>query len=703
MVDRVSHENSLHEYDFDLPVTHDFLEETEIKFCAGNIKNCLDEWKKITNDKHVLETVSGCNIDLIATPYQPIPSKQINFSEDESKIIEDELLVMLEKGVIEKTLHEEGEFVSNIFLRPKKDGKFRVILNLKPFNQFVDTEHFKMDSITTCINLMKQDCHMASIDLRDAYYSVPIRTQDRKFLKFKWNGQLYGYTCLPMGLACAPRKFVKLLKPVFAHLHSEGFISSGYLDDIFLQGDNYNICMENVERTISLLTKLGFFIHFKKSIMTPCTKMEHLGFVLDSQDMKVSLTDEKHKKLNDKIDKLLTTERPTIRAVASTIGSMISYMPAVRYGPMHYRSLEREKIKSLRDSKGNFDACMSLSEKAIEQLNWWRYKAKLYPELINIHEPDHVICTDASGAGWGAKMADQECGGRWSESERECHINELELRAVEFGLKSLCGNLNKKHILVKSDNVTTVAYVRNMGGCKSIKCDIIATRIWEWAIEHDIWLTITHIEGRLNTDPDALSRVFDDKTEWMINPILFRLINKRYKPEIDLFASRLNRQLDLYVTWQPDPHAIAVNAFTFNWAGKLNYIFCPFSVIPQALAKLERERAEAVMIAPFWPAQSWFAKLTRLLVETPKMLPRGRRQLLLPFDKSQTHPMWRKMLLMVCHLSGDTLRNQEFRRHLRESYSVHGGPVHTNNTVHTSINGPSFAIDGVWIDIKPLS
>ena len=55
------------------------------------------------------------------------------------------------------------------------------------------------DSGTTEVNIM------ASVDLKDAYYSVPIASEDRKFLKFEWKGDYYQYTCLPNGLACAPR------------------------------------------------------------------------------------------------------------------------------------------------------------------------------------------------------------------------------------------------------------------------------------------------------------------------------------------------------------------------------------------------------------------------------------------------------------------------------------------------------------------
>jgi hypothetical protein len=107
------------------------------------------------------------------------------------------------KGVTEPTNPESGEFIS-IFLSLKKDGTFRVILNLKRLNEFVEYHHFKMDTIYTAIHLMKQGCFMASIDLQDAYYTVPVCPNHRKYLKFSWRGQLYQYTCLPNGLASAP-------------------------------------------------------------------------------------------------------------------------------------------------------------------------------------------------------------------------------------------------------------------------------------------------------------------------------------------------------------------------------------------------------------------------------------------------------------------------------------------------------------------
>ena len=55
---------------------------------------------------------------------------------------------------------------------------------------------------------------MASIDMKDAYYSIPVKNEDRKYLRFKWEDQFYEFTCLPNGLSCAPRQFTKILKPL---------------------------------------------------------------------------------------------------------------------------------------------------------------------------------------------------------------------------------------------------------------------------------------------------------------------------------------------------------------------------------------------------------------------------------------------------------------------------------------------------------
>ena len=188
-----------------------------------------------------------------------------------------------------------------------------MILNLKEFNRFIVYHHFKMDNIESCVRLMKPGCFMASTDLSDAYFSVPVDRSHQKYLTFLWKRKLYQSTCLAQGLACARRGFTKLLKPVFANLRLKGHVSSGYLDDSFLEGDTSEACSSNVQDTLTLLGDLDFCPNLDKSVVQPTQVLEHLGFILNSLDMSVSITDRNFGKLLDSAHKILQSTFVPVR------------------------------------------------------------------------------------------------------------------------------------------------------------------------------------------------------------------------------------------------------------------------------------------------------------------------------------------------------------------------------------------------------
>ena len=685
-------------------ITKDLSNSTMNNFVGGNIANCYDNWTKLTSDEFILQCVRGCHITFTHTPRQYAVPNIIRFNECERSIVNEEVKKLRLKQVIEPVPHETDEYISNVFLRLKKNGKYRLIINLRPLNKLVEYQHFKMDSIHTCIALMKQNCYMASLDLQDAYYSVPVAQDFRKFLKFKWNGELYQFNSLPMGLACAPRIFTKILKPVFSHLREQGHVSSGYIDDTFLEGDTYDICKQNVTATLELLDELGFSVQREKSVTEPTQIMEHLGFILNSLNMTVTLTSEKYNTIGEKASHLLSNSNPTIREVASVIGTFISYLPGVQYGALYYRHLELDKIAALKESKGNFEATMTLSNEARADLRWWIENAHTCPVYVNHGEPEFELFTDASGHGWGCHYGDVKTGGRWNTSEKEKHINVLELTAVLFSLQSLFHSHSNTHIRLRVDNTTAVTYINNMGGVKSPTCNAVTKLIWEFCITRNIWITCSHICGSENIIADKKSRLFNDQTEWMLHPDLFKSITKcLLEPTIDLFASRLNKQLPVYVSWEPDPEAFDTDAFSLSWNKHLLYIFCPFSLIHKALQKVELEKGEGLIIVPLWTTQSWYPKLLRLLVKPPILLPRKTNTLSLPFSPTEIHPLAKKMTLMACHISGRGCESSAFRRNLRMSSATHGGQGRSANTVPTSPSGHYFVVDGVKIPCNQLS
>ena len=165
-----------------------------------------------------------------------------------------------------------------------------MILNLKTLNKDVEYHHFKMETLRNALDLVRKNCFFCSLDLKDAYFSVHVTEASQEFLKFSWRSQLYAFTAFPNGLACCPRLFTKLLKPVMAHLHMLGFVSTIFIDDTLLMGDSEEECVQNVKQSLALFQKLGFVVHPEKSVLVPSHKITYLGFVIDSQCMTVTPT-----------------------------------------------------------------------------------------------------------------------------------------------------------------------------------------------------------------------------------------------------------------------------------------------------------------------------------------------------------------------------------------------------------------------------
>lgn len=84
----------------------------------------------ITSDNEILTSVRGATIEFDNRPFN-LPRTQSNFSVDECAIIDGEIVKLLSKNSIETTDHDPYEVISNIFIRSKKDGGHRLILNLK--------------------------------------------------------------------------------------------------------------------------------------------------------------------------------------------------------------------------------------------------------------------------------------------------------------------------------------------------------------------------------------------------------------------------------------------------------------------------------------------------------------------------------------------------------------------------------------------
>ena len=119
-----------------LPTLLTYLQYLCNSFKAGQVATHFITWRTLTSDSVLLSDVLGASIECVATPVQHRLPHQA-FSEGEYPIVHQEVHKLVEKGVITKTSPMPGQILSSIFLRPKKDGSDRLILNLKGLNEAV--------------------------------------------------------------------------------------------------------------------------------------------------------------------------------------------------------------------------------------------------------------------------------------------------------------------------------------------------------------------------------------------------------------------------------------------------------------------------------------------------------------------------------------------------------------------------------------
>ncbi len=149
-----------------------------------------------------------------------------------------------------------------------------------------------------------------------------------------------------------------------------------------------------------------------------------------------------------------------------------------------------------------------------------------------------VVSTDASAMGWGAMCNGHAAAGLWTGSRLQWHVNCLELLAVRLALRRFKGLLHDKHVLVRTDNTATVAYINHQGGLCSRRLSQLARHLLLWSQKHLRSLRTVHIPGELNRAADELSRQPALPGEWRLHPEVVQLIWRRFgDAQVDLFAS----------------------------------------------------------------------------------------------------------------------------------------------------------------------
>ena len=81
-----------------------------------------------------------------------------------------------------------------------------------------------MESILDVFKIIKKDVWMASVDLKDAFFTIPINKSYQKYFMFEGLEKIYKFIAMPNGVSDAMRVFTKVSKPVYAYLKQQCYM-----------------------------------------------------------------------------------------------------------------------------------------------------------------------------------------------------------------------------------------------------------------------------------------------------------------------------------------------------------------------------------------------------------------------------------------------------------------------------------------------
>ena len=541
---------------------------------------------------------------------------------------------------------ESPGFYSPSFLIPKKDGKMRLISDLRRLNKHVFHERMKMPTLKSILDNLQKNHLMATFDIKDGYFNVPIAEESRRFFRFIVGRKCYEMPSLPMGFVCSMRAFVHWLRPYMETLRSlfpEAQFHA-YVDDVLIVLPMaFRLkARKLIAQMRQVLQTLGLPIKEAKSNWAPRTRAEHLGFIFDSKKLTIECPPKKSRKIRKQIRQTIKNGRRNklrARPFATTIGMLMALLPVAKNARLHARALFDAQTKALQQGGWRRNPKVRLSKGVQAELNFWLsflQNAKGYPLLATYtcHEVT-VVATDASERKVaGCLVSDPALPvftRRLSRAESREHINAKEMMAVVEATKAF--PLAGTWVNFRIDNMAVVSALNTWNSRSRALLPMLRT-LHSWAMETKTKITSTYINTRSNVLADRLSRDLpireqdamemrllhrgavetSKRARWRLHPQALKDLLRAHKARPRALVGELSPE-DQVLPQGFTPLRLRKNDRTRT------FVFPNVSQVPSALALVETLQLDTIMLVPLWPGASWFHKLALLMAGTPVLLP----------------------------------------------------------------------------------
>ncbi|KAI2655731.1 hypothetical protein H4Q32_024335 [Labeo rohita] len=409
-----------------------------------------------------------------------------------------------------------------------------------------------MLTLTHILTCVRDQDRFVAIDLKDAHFHVSMLPRHRPFLRFALEGRAYQYKVLHFDLSQSPRVFTKVVEAALAPLREVGIRILNYFDDWLILAHSRDIVCTHRDVVLNHLARLGLQVNWEKSKLSPAQSIlpktvhsrEHAdatfieGNCQACEDMPLSTLRSRAaffvkipeggrtwfsttwlvwdfrstgKRANSPQRRVSFPRPCTVSAeVCESTQTQNSGPPeTLPEAPGAHGMLSRGHATG-PDAHETAAALasypspeMGMAPRHIqcpwEDISFLQFGVPLEQVSRRI-----VVTTDDSKTGWGAVCNGHAASGIRTGPRLLWHINCLELLIVLLALKMFRSLVQGKHVLVRTDNTATVAYINHQGGVRSFRMSQLARHLLLWSQHRFKSLRATHIPGEFNRVADAL-------------------------------------------------------------------------------------------------------------------------------------------------------------------------------------------------------
>lgn len=461
---------------------------------------------------------------------RPFKKKPYPMSPYMQKILNDELDEMLKMGVVEKS---NSPWCSPVLLVKKKNGEYRLVYDARGLNELTRHDSYPLPNVDRILNSLRGAKFISSIDLRKAFWQIPLDAASREKTAFSVIGRgQFQFVTMPFGLVNACQTQQRMADSLFGPEFEPKIFS--FVDDIIITGSTFEEHIKLLKIVKEKLQEANLTINLEKCDFFK-TSLKFLGYVVGNNSLRTD---------PDKVASMVNFSRPKTTTEIKRFTGMCSWYRRFIKDFSTLLSPINDLLKGKK--KGQHIKWTDEAEAAFIKVKELLVSAPILVQP-DFNEKFTIQC-DASNTGLGGILTQVIDGDErviayasrsLSRAERNYTTLEKELLAVLFSIDKFRAYIEGVKFTVITDNYSLL-WLNNLKNPSG--------KLVRWAVklrQHSF--DLIHRKGTLNVVADALSRITyeDDKLA-----VIYDVDVDRIDPWFDNLRSEIIKDPDKFSQWK---------------------------------------------------------------------------------------------------------------------------------------------------------